>query len=502
MPTELLLALDQGTTSSRALLTDSGGTVLAMAQQELPAHYPQSGWVEQDPDDIFNGQLFAARAALEQAGVTAADVRAIGITNQRETTLIWDRVTGRPVSNALVWQDRRSAQIIERWRSEGLAELIRERTGLEPDAYFSAGKIRWLLENDPSLQQPASEGRLAFGTVDSWLLWRLTGGAVHATDVTNASRTMLYDTAQLSWSQELLEALDIPEALLPEVRPSVCMFGTIKAEHLGAELPILAVAGDQHAASFGQACFSPGMSKNTYGTGCFMLLNTGSERLVPGNGLIGTVAWQLPEQLLPGGTDYAVEGSVFTAGAVIQWLRDGLGLISTAAEVEELARTVPDNGDVYLVPAFTGLGAPHWDPHARGTLNGISRGTTAGHLARAALEGIALQVADVFGAFREQSGTQITELRVDGGAARSDLLLQLQADALGIPVVRTSRMESTAFGAAFMAGLGAGVWASLAELSQLWAAERVFEPQLAAVERDHWFERWNEAVSRSQHWLR
>lgn len=502
MAAELILALDQGTTSSRALLTDAGGAVLSLAQQELPASYPHSGWVEQDPEDIFSGQLQAARQALADAGAVAADLAAVGITNQRETTLLWDRATGEPVSNALVWQDRRSAAIVERWRSDGLNSLIRERTGLEADAYFSASKIRWLLENDPELASAAASGRLAFGTVDSWLLYRLTDGAVHLTDATNAGRTLLFDTERLAWSDELLAAFGIPRELLPDVKPSVADFGVIAAHHLGAEVPVLAMAGDQHAASFGQACFEPGMSKNTYGTGCFMLLNTGDERLVPGSGLIGTLAWQLNDRLLEGAVQYAIEGSVFTAGAAIQWLRDGLGLIRSAADVEPLARTVPDNGDVYLVPAFTGLGAPHWDPHARGTLTGISRGTTAGHLARAALEGIALQVADVFGAIRLESGFELSELRVDGGAARSDLLLQLQADALAVPVVRTSRMESTAFGAAFLAGLQAGVWDSLTDIAALWSAERVFEPSISEAERDLWFSRWADAVGRSRNWTK
>ncbi len=497
MAADLILALDQGTTSSRALLTNAQGEVVALAQEELSATYPRSGWVQQDAEQLFQGQLSAARSALKQAGVTAGDITGIGITNQRETTVLWNRKTGMPVSDAIVWQDRRSAGIIERWRAEGLSSLIRRTTGLEADAYFSAAKIRWLLESSPEIDRAARNGELAFGTVDSWLLYRLTDGANHATDVTNASRTMLFDTSEMRWSAELLAAFDIPVELLPEVKPSLTAFGSVGASHLGAEIPVLAMAGDQHAATFGQACFAPGMSKNTYGTGCFMLLNTGSERLVPDSGLIGTVAWQLADKH----PSYAIEGSVFTAGATIQWLRDGLGLIASAPEVETLARTVPDNGDVYLVPAFTGLGAPHWDPHARGTLTGISRGTTAGHLARAALEGIALQVADVFGAFRQESNAEITELRVDGGAAQSDLLLQLQADALGIPVVRTSRMESTAFGAAFMAGLQAGVWKSLDEVAELWQAEHVFDPQLDERQRDYWFERWADAVNRSRNWV-
>ncbi len=472
------------------------GQQVGIGQVELPAHYPASGWIEQEPEDIWNGQLQAARIALQEAGCEASDVAAIGITNQRETTLLWDRTTGKPVSRALVWQDRRSAGIIDSWIRAGHTDRIRELTGLQPDAYFSASKLRWLLDNDAALRKAADQGRLAFGTVDTWLLHRLTGGAVHATDVTNASRTMLFDTAGLKWSPELLEAFGIPESLLPDVKPSVAEFGVAAALHFGAEIPVLAMAGDQHAATFGQACFQPGMSKNTYGTGCFMLQNTGTLRQVPGNGLLGTIAWQLGDEPAV----YALEGSVFTAGAAVQWLRDGLKLIETAADINQLAATVPDNGDVYMVPAFTGLGAPYWDPHARGTLTGISRGTTGGHLARAVLEGIALQVADVFNAFLDEGGLPLPELRVDGGAAQSDLLLQLQADALGVPVIRTSRMESTAFGAAFMAGLGHVVYSSVEQIGELWQADAVFEPSISDDDREIWRARWAEAVSRSRGW--
>lgn len=498
MTAELLLALDQGTTSSRALVTDGAGNTLGIHQQELPADYPRSGWIEQDPELIWSGQLQAAREALRAAGCTASDLAAIGITNQRETTILWDKDSGQPLSRAIVWQDRRSAGIIQDWIDAGHSDMIRSVTGLQPDAYFSASKLRWLLDSDPGLLAAARQGRLAFGTVDSWLLHRLTGGAVHATDVTNASRTMLFDTGELNWSGRLLETFGIPASLLPEVKPSIAEFGISLPAHLGAEVPVLAVAGDQHAALFGQACFEPGMAKNTYGTGCFMVQNTGVQRRIPDSGLLGTVAWQQQGQR----AQYAVEGSVFTAGAVIQWLRDGLKLIDSAAQVSELAATVEGNGDVFLVPAFTGLGAPHWDPHARGTLTGISRGTTAGHLARAALEGIALQVADVFKAFSQDAGLPLTELRVDGGAAQSDLLLQLQADALGVPVIRTSRMESTAFGAAFMAGLGAGIFGSTTQIGTLWASDRVFEPRLSEGERMAWFERWDDAVARSRNWVR
>lgn len=500
MAAELILALDQGTTSSRALVTDAAGRELGLAQEPLSAVYPRSGWIEQDPEEIWTGQLAAARAAMKAAGCTASDLAGIGITNQRETTVLWDRQTGRPAARALVWQDRRSAGIVADWESAGYAEPIRRLTGLEPDAYFSASKIRWLLDHDADVRRLAADGRLAFGTVDSWLLYRLSGGAVHATDVSNASRTLLFDTERLAWSEELAGLFGVPQDILPRVLPNTAHFGTAIADHFGAEVPVLAMAGDQHAASFGQACFEPGMSKNTYGTGCFMLQNTGTVRRTPENGLLGTVAWQLD---LAGGPEpavYAVEGSVFSAGAVIQWLRDGLGIISSAAEVNALASSVPDTGDVYLVPAFTGLGAPHWDPLARGTITGLSRGTTGAHIARAALEGIALQVAEVFGAFSEETGEPLPELRVDGGAARSDLLLQLQADALGVPVVRTTRMESTVFGAAFMAGLKAGLIPDLQAISAMWEADARFEPRLNEAERHDWLARWAEAVGRARSW--
>lgn len=496
MAADLILALDQGTTSSRAMIIGPDGRQLGIGQVELPAHYPASGWIEQDPEQIWSGQLQAARMAVEHAGCQSTDLAAIGITNQRETTILWDRKSGLPVAPALVWQDRRSAGIVEAWVAAGHTDRLRSITGLQPDAYFSASKLRWLLDSDDSLLQSARQGRLAFGTVDSWLLYRLTGGNVHATDVTNASRTMLFDTASLEWSTELLDAFGIPGSILPEVKPSVAGFGLAVAEHLGAEIPIMAIAGDQQAASFGQACFEPGMSKNTYGTGCFMLQNTGTDRRVPANGLLGTVAWQMDSEP----PVYALEGSVFTAGAAVQWLRDGLQLIETAADINSLAATVPDNGDVYLVPAFTGLGAPYWDPHARGTLTGISRGTTGGHLARAVLEGIALQVADVVRAFHAEGGLPLPELRVDGGAAQSDLLLQLQADALGVPVIRTSRMESTAFGAGFMAGLGSGLYGSLADIAALWQADATFEPRIDDDERQTWLAKWADAVSRSRSW--
>ena len=497
MARELILALDQGTTSSRALLTDGAGREVAIAQVELKSAFPRSGWVEQDPEQIWHGQLEAAQAALRQAGCTASDLAGLGITNQRETTLLWDRVTGRALAPAIVWQDRRCADLLSQMRNPEFDDQVRRLTGLQLDAYFSAGKIRWLLDNDAAVQAAAKSGTLAFGTVDSWLLHRLTRGDLHATDATNASRTLLFDTGTLEWSADLLGRFEIPQEILPEVRPSMAEYGHVHREVLGAEIPIAAVAGDQHAAAFGQACFDAGMAKNTYGTGCFMVQTTGTTRVLPDDGLLGTLAWQEAD----GTVLYAVEGSVFTAGAAIQWLRDGLGIIREAAEIETLARSVADNGDVYLVPALTGLGAPQWDSSARGIIAGISRGTTSGHIARATLEGIAMQVAEVFRLFTDATGMTPPALRVDGGAARSDLLLQIQADALGVPVTRTSRMESTAYGAAFMAGLQAGVWSSASDVSRLWRAESTFEPSIGEDERQAWFARWRKAVQRSLAWV-
>lgn len=497
MARDLILALDQGTTSSRALVCDAEGNQLGLSQVALKAEFPRSGWVEQNPAEIWQGQLQAAREAMAGAGCEATDIAGIGITNQRETTVLWSRSSGQPLAPAIVWQDRRSAAYMDSLRQDGYGDFVRARTGLQLDAYFTAGKIRWLLDNNNDVASAAASGDLLFGTVDSWLLYCLTAGQVHATDATNACRTLLFDTARMSWSPELLGVFGLPDAMLPEVHPNVHEFGVVDGSLFGAEIPVLAMAGDQHAATFGQACFSPGMAKNTYGTGCFMLQNVGTTRLTPESGLLGTLAWQAAD----GSTSHALEGSVFTAGAAIQWLRDGLGIISEAGDVEGLARSVEDNGDVYLVPAFTGLGAPHWDSSARGIIVGLSRGTTAGHIARATLESIALQVAEVFELFVNESGLEVPSLRVDGGAAQSDMLLQLQADALGVPVVRTSRMESTAYGAAFMAGFGAGLWKSLDALSGLWHGERTFEPRLDEDERGSWLERWRLAAEKAKGWI-
>lgn len=491
-PTDYLLALDQGTSSSRSIVFDRGGRIVAMAQRELPQIYPQPGWVEHDPMEIWRGQLATARDALAKAGLKAADVRAIGITNQRETTVLWNRRTGQPVHHAIVWQDRRAEPLCAELRARGMQEVIQRKTGLVIDAYFSATKLRWLLDEMPGLRAQAEAGELAFGTVDSWLIWQLTGGRVHATDVTNASRTMLFDVHRNAWDEELLAALDIPAALLPKVQPSSSLFGETDPALLGAALPIGGVAGDQQAALFGQACFDAGMAKNTYGTGCFLLMHTGERFQPSSNGLVVTSAAQLAT------AQYAMEGSVFVGGAVVQWLRDGLQAIKGSAEVQALAESVPDAGGVMMVPAFTGLGAPYWNADARGTITGLTRGTTVAHIARAALESIAYQSAALLAAMSRDveaaGGTPVAELRVDGGACVNDLLMQFQADLLGIPVVRPAVVETTALGAAFLAGLSSGVYADTEELSALWKAERRFLPTLSRTQAEAAMARWEHAV--------
>jgi len=513
-----ILALDQGTTSSRALVFDESGAQLAMAQRELRQIFPRPGWVEHDPLEIWESQLAVAREALAAAGIGAAGIAALGIANQRETVVVWERATGRPIANAIVWQDRRTEPACERLRRDGLQTLVAERTGLTLDPYFSATKLAWLLDHQPGARAAAAAGRLAFGTVDSWLIWNLTGG-VHLTDATNASRTLLYDLATGDWDPELMRLLDVPPEVLPPIRASAEIYGETAAGLLGAAIPIAGVAGDQQAALFGQACFSPGMAKNTYGTGAFLLLHTGRRPVHSAHGLLCSPAWRLPA-----GTDYALEGSVFVAGAAVQWLRDGLGLIGAAADVEALAASVPDSGGVVLVPAFTGLGAPHWEAGARGALVGLTRGTTAAHLARATLEGIAHQVADVLGAMNEDlarldrsargdepsaggsggdasgsggsssPGAALAELRVDGGAAGNDLLLQIQADLTGVPVVRPRVRETTALGAAYLAGLTTGVFRDLDEIAARWQPERRFEPAASAGWREEARARWAQAV--------
>ncbi|MBX9962178.1 MAG: glycerol kinase GlpK [Burkholderiales bacterium] len=492
---QTILALDQGTTSSRAIVFDAAGRVLGLAQRELPQIYPQPGWVEQDPETIWATQLATAREALSHAGVAAAGVAAIGITNQRETTVVWERATGRPIANAIVWQDRRTAEHCERLRSDGLAGLFQARTGLVLDAYFSGTKVAWILDHVPGARARAERGELAFGTVDSWLVWKLTGGRVHATDASNAARTLLYDIRSRRWNGELSAALGVPKAMLPQVVASSGVLAESDAQVLGSPIPIAGVAGDQQAALFGQRCVTPGKVKNTYGTGCFMLMHTGERVPESRHHLLATVAWQLGDR-----TEYALEGSVFIAGAAVQWLRDGLGLIAGAAEIEALAASVPDTDGVYFVPAFTGLGAPHWDPHARGTICGITRGTTRGHLARAALEAIAFQTADILECMQADAGVALTELRVDGGATRNDLLMQFQADLLGVPVVRAANAESTALGAALLAGLATGVWKDAEQVDGLWQAERRFTGTLPRDRVAPLTTRWRAAVERAKGW--
>ena len=484
-----LLALDQGTSSSRSIVFDAAGRVVSMAQREFRQIFPQPGWVEHDPVEIWTTQLATAREALAAARIDARAIAGLGITNQRETTVIWERASGRPIHNAIVWQDRRTEPICRQLREAGLATTVAERTGLVIDAYFSGTKIRWLLDHVPGAREAARRGELAFGTIDSWLAWQLTGGRLHVTDATNASRTMLYDIRRGCWDDELLAALDVPASLLPEVRPSSHRFGDTDAPLLGAALPIGGIAGDQQAALFGQACFGAGMAKNTYGTGCFMLMHTGSRFEPSRNGLVATAAAQ------PGDAkQYALEGSVFIGGAVVQWLRDGLRAIEKSSDVEALAASVPDSGGVVFVPAFTGLGAPYWQPDARGTITGLSRGSTVAHVARAALESIAFQSAALLAAMGRDAGAPITELRVDGGACANDLLMQFQADLLGIPVVRPKVIETTALGAAYLAGLACGVYRSTEELSGLWLADRRFVPTMSRDRAQALIQGWERAV--------
>ncbi len=534
---DYILALDQGTTSSRAMLFDREGRVSGIAQKEFAQHFPQPGWVEHDASEIWRTQLDVAREVLRHEGVSAKRVAAIGITNQRETTVLWDRRTGEPVGRAIVWQDRRTAQRCDTLTEAGHAGLIQEKTGLVVDAYFSATKLEWMLDHVPGARARAARGELAFGTVDSWLIWNLTGGprsGVHVIDASNASRTMLFNINTLDWDDELLALFDVPRAVLPRVVPSCGEVGRTEAGLLGAALPIAGVAGDQQAATFGQACFTPGMAKNTYGTGCFMLMNTGAVAVPSRNRLLTTVAWVGPLPIgvkasskaantaltantanasaehearavahardARGNACYALEGGVFMAGATVQWLRDGLQIIRSAPEVESLAAGVPDTGDVFLVPAFAGLGAPDWDGHARGTLVGMTRGTTRAHIARAALEAIALQVADVFAAMTRDARMPLAELRVDGGASANDLLMQMQADFLGVPVVRPKVTETTALGAACLAGLAVGFWRDAGEITARWAVDKRFEPVLGKAEREAHVARWRQAVERSRGW--
>ena len=490
-----VLALDQGTTSSRAIVFDRQGRVVAQAQQEFPQSYPQPGWVEHDPFDLWETTRRTAIAAVGDANLAPGDIAAIGLTNQRETTLMWDRATGKPIAPAIVWQDRRTAPLCEAMRARGHEPLFRRKTGLLLDPYFSGTKIRWLLDHVRGARRRAEKGELAFGTVDSWLIWQLTGGRIHATDATNASRTLLFNIHSGSWDDELLKKLGVPRALLPEIRSCSESYGEVTTVPALAGVPIAGVAGDQHAALFGQACFHAGMAKNTYGTGCFLLLHTGAKPVVSKHALITTLAWKLSQK-----TEYALEGSVFIGGAVVQWLRDGLGLITKSSEVEALAASVADNGGVYFVPAFTGLGAPHWDASARGAIMGLTRGTSSGHLARAAVESIAFQVADLLAAMKADAAVPLRELRVDGGATVNESLLQFQSDLLRKPVVRPRVTETTALGAAYFAGLATGFWRDQSEIADLWESHRVFRPQAPAARMRKLHTQWRRAVDRAKQW--
>jgi glycerol kinase len=495
MPEQYILALDQGTTSSRAMLFDRNGNVVSTAQKEFEQIYPHPGWVEHDPHEIWSTQAGVAAEAVTRAGAGSSAIAAIGITNQRETTIVWDRDTGQPVYNAIVWQDRRTADFCDELKAQGLEARVRAKTGLPIDSYFSATKIRWILDHVEGARDKARQGRLAFGTVDSWLVWNFTRRGLHVTDVTNASRTMLFNIHTLQWDDELLAALDIPRSMLPEVRPSSEVYGSTQATVFASNIPLAGIAGDQHAALFGQLCTQSGMVKNTYGTGCFLVMNTGSQPIESRNNLVTTIAWQIGERV-----DYALEGSIFIAGAVVQWLRDGLGLIRSAAETETLARSVPHSDGVYLVPAFAGLGAPHWNARARGTLFGVTRGTSAAHIARAALDSIAYQSLDVLKAMEADSGMRIGELRVDGGASTNNLLMQFQADLLGVDAVRPRITETTALGAAYLAGLAVGYWQDIDALQSQWQLEHRFSPALAQTDVDACLAGWARAVRAAKAW--
>ena len=494
---KFIMALDQGTTSSRALIFDQQGNIRSMAQKEFQQIFPQLGWVEHDPNEIWSSQVAVAAEAMSKIGINGQNLQAIGITNQRETTIVWDRNTGEPIYNAIVWQDRRTSSLCDDLRAKGYTETIRQKTGLVIDAYFSGTKVKWILDNVPEAREKANRGELAFGTVDTWLVWKLTRGRTHVTDVTNASRTMLFNITTLTWDKELLDLLQIPESILPRVASSSEVYDLTNTTFFASKVPIAGIAGDQQAALFGQMCTKQGMVKNTYGTGCFILMNTGKKPFLSKNNLITTVAWQVK-----GETYYALEGSIFIGGAVVQWLRDGLGIIKSSAEVEELALQVPDNGDLYLVPSFTGMGAPHWDQYARGLMVGISRGTTRAHIARAALESIAFQTLDVLDVMVKDTGINLTELRVDGGASANNLLMQFQSDVLRINVVRPKTIETTAMGAAYLAGLATGYWKSIEEIASLWQLDRTFNPNMPPETLQKMKEKWADAVERAKSWHR
>lgn len=496
MDEKFILAFDAGTTSSRAIVFDKEGKIRSIAQKEFTQYFPQSGWVEHDPHEIWSSQAAVAAEAITKIGINGANIAGIGITNQRETVVVWDRATGEPVYNAIVWQDRRTSEYCDLLKNRGMVDLIRSKTGLVLDAYFSATKVKWILDNVEGARERAEKGELAFGTVDSWIIWQLTRGEVHVTDVTNASRTLIYNIHTLDWDDELLELFSIPRAMLPKVSSSSEIYGYTKTTIFATKVPIAGIAGDQQAALFGQMCIKPGMVKNTYGTGCFILMNTGEKPVLSKNNLITTIAWQID-----GKTSYALEGSVFVAGAIVQWLRDGLKIINSSSEVETLARQVPDNGDVYFVPALTGLGAPYWDQYARGTLVGISRGTTAAHIARAALEGIAYLTSDVINAMVLDSGTDLKELRVDGGASQNDLLMQFQSNVLNEKVIRPQTAETTALGAAYLAGLAVGFWGSVEEISKQWHVDKMYTPE-EGVNMEEGKQKWTSAVERSRIWIK
>lgn len=492
MEKKYILALDQGTTSSRAIVFDHEGQIRSVAQKEFPQYFPQPGWVEHNPNEIWGSEASVIAEAISTIDITGLDIAAIGITNQRETTIVWDIDTDEPIYNAIVWQDRRTAEFCDQLKADGLTETIRQKTGLIIDAYFSGTKIKWILDHVPGARKRAEEGKLRFGTVDSWLVWRLTRGETHVTDVTNASRTMLFNIHELKWDEELLKLFNIPLSMMPEVKSNSEIYGHTKTTIFAHKVPIAGIAGDQQAALFGQMCLDPGSIKNTYGTGCFVMLNTGEKPIVSKNNLLTTIAWQIGNKV-----NYALEGSIYVGGSVVQWLRDGLGIINHSSDVESLAQSVPDSGGVYFVPALTGLAAPYWDPYARGTIVGITRGTTAAHIARAALDGIAFQTYDIAQAMAKDMNDRLTELKVDGGASRNNLLMQFQADLLGIDVVRPKITETTAIGAAYLAGLGVGYWDSVDELRRQWKVERTFTPNLDSETVRTAREGWADAISRT-----
>jgi glycerol kinase len=496
MQNKLILTLDQGTTSSRAIVFNHDGETVSISQKPFEQIFPKPGWVEHDPNEIWSSQISCAAEAIAKIGISGREIAAIGITNQRETTIVWDRETSRPLYNAIVWQDRRTAKYCDKLKADGHAEMIQKKTGLVLDAYFSGTKVKWILDNVEGAREKAEQGKLCFGTVDTWLIWKLTRGKMFMTDVSNASRTLLLNIHTLEWDTELLELFDIPLAMLPEVKQSSEIYGQTSTTLFSTKIPIAGVAGDQQAALFGQLCTEPGMVKNTYGTGCFMLMNTGDKPVYSKNNLLTTVAWKIN-----GKTTYALEGSVFVGGAAVQWLRDGAKMINTAAEIETLAASVPDNGGVYFVPALTGLGAPHWDQYARGAILGITRGTTNAHIARATLEGIAYQVYDLAKSMEADFGKEGKELKVDGGAAVNNLMMQFQSDLFGSKVIRPKTLETTALGAAYLAGLAVGYWKSVDDLQQQWSIDREFTPEMPKEEVDELLKNWNKAVGRAGNWI-